>query len=279
MLKIAIFGTTGLLGSNLVKNYLSVGFEVTAFSRKDTNKTNEKFEFFKPDIIINAIALVNIQKCEENYDLAYTTNTLIPKQLASIAKQYNAYFIHISTDHYYNDSLPKHAESDTPTPVNNYARTKLLAEQEVLKIAPKSLIVRTNIIGFRHNDTPSFFEWLQDALKNKKNIQLFDNVFTSPISVHQLGKILLECFEKKLSGIYNIASSEVISKFEFGLQTAQIFGYTTRNITQASFENNLPTKKALSLGLDVSKIENMLSLKMPTVHETLTDLYTEYNEE
>jgi dTDP-4-dehydrorhamnose reductase len=295
-MKIAIIGGTGLLGSNLLRLYSKQNYHVKSFSREDSenirkydnnlvdfynikNELNLYFKSWKPDIIINTIAIVNLEKCENNIDEAFRVNCTIARDIASVAKQNNSYFIHISTDHYFNDDILKHNENSKVILLNNYAKTKYQAENEVLKIYSNSLIVRTNIIGFRRRTAKSFFEWLVESLEQDISINLFTNFMTSPISVNELGHILLLCYKKKIFGIYNIASSEVISKYNFGIKVAEKFNYKKDNIHKLEICNNFGGfKRALTLGLNVSKIENDLKIKMPTIDDTLDILYKEYLE-
>lgn len=291
-MKIAIIGGTGLLGSNLVKTFNN--FDVRAFSRNSskniensknsiidfTNLNNELIKYFdkwKPDVIVNSIALVNILKCEDDYSEALLSNFIIAKELAFIAKKYKSYFIHISTDHYYNDLNKKHKENQDILLLNNYAKTKYEAEVEVSKIYSDSLIVRTNIIGFRNNSIDSFFEWLVKSLKDQEAIKLYTNFYTSPISVNELGEILIKCYEERLTGVYNIASNEVINKYDFGIKTANKFSFEIKNIEKSQLNNEKEElQRALTLGLDVGKIENALDIKMPKITETLNSLFEEY---
>lgn len=291
-MKIAIIGGTGLLGSNLVKYFSS--FDVQAFSRSSSSnidksknniinfnnintELNSYFNDWKPDIIINAVGLVNLQECQDNYPSAYFSNYTIPEELAKVSKEINSYFIHISTDHYYNDSNLKHNEENNTIVLNNYAKIKLAIEKEILNIYSNSLIVRTNIIGFRLNHKDSFFEWLIKSLEKEEIISLYENYLTSPISVNQLSNILLLAKNNSLTGIYNIASSEVISKYDFGLKAACKFGYNVEKIQKLNIINNAKElSRALTLGLDISKIENKLNVNMPTIDEVLDSLYKEY---
>ena len=283
------------MGSNLVR--LLSNYDVKAFSREyskniDDIKNNiinfnniedelsAYFDSWKPHIIINTIAIVNLQQCEDDYDEANHINCNIAINLAKISKKYNSYFVHISTDHYYNDKCKIHDENHKVTLLNNYAKTKYNAEKEIIKYNKKYLIVRTNIIGFRKRTAKSFFEWLLNSLKQQIHINLYTNFYTSPISVNELGTILIKCYQKDLIGTYNIASCEVIDKFNFGIKTASKFGYATNNIVGSIIKNKNTTNlsRALTLGLDVSKIENILEIKMPTIDETLDTLYNEYKE-
>ena len=58
MRKILLIGKTGQLGSELMKDASSFGFEIFGFDKKELNITNEsqvkeKIEKIKPDILIN----------------------------------------------------------------------------------------------------------------------------------------------------------------------------------------------------------------------------------
>lgn len=293
-MRIAIIGGTGLLGSNLIQ--LFSNFEVKAFSRKFSNNVEDKynniikfdniikelsvyFDCWRPDIIINTIAMINLQECEDNYELANNINCGIAVEIAKTSKKYNSYFIHISTDHYFNDKYKLHTEYMKINLLNNYAKTKYNAEKEIPNHINNFIIVRTNIIGFRKNEVKSFFEWLLTSLKNQEKINLYSDFFTSPISVNELGLILIKCYYKNIIGTYNIASKEVIDKYSFGLKVAKQFGFEVTNISKSTLKNNQKDlKRALTLGLDVSKIEKELSVDMPTIDETLEKLYLEYGE-
>jgi len=294
LIKIAIIGGTGLLGSNLVRLFSQ--YDVKAFSRRLGNNIHDKknniidfnnmetklsnyFNKWIPDIIINTVALVNLEKCEKDYSKAYYINCEIAVNIAKIAQKYNSYFIHISTDHYFNDKKDLHNEIDKVILLNNYAKTKYEAEKEIVKINDKSLIVRTNIIGYRRTKIKSFFEWLLESLKSEDKIELYTNFYTSPINVNHLGDILLKCYNKKLFGIYNISSKEAINKYNFGLKVANKFEYNFQNVKKVKLLNEgNRLKRALSLGLDVSKIENNLNISMPTIDEVIDSLHKEQYE-
>jgi dTDP-4-dehydrorhamnose reductase len=296
-MRIAIVGGTGLLGSCLACHYQKLGFDVKAFSRRESSningnlnniinfadlakELNDVFITWIPDLIINAVAIVNLQQCEDNVEEAYSINVAIPKKLAQLAGQLGCYFIQISTDHYYDDNRKAHSEEDSCVLLNEYAKTKYQAEHEVLAHGDNVLVARTNIIGFRRNDTPSFFEWLVAALKNQENIVLFDDFVTSPISTKMLGDILIECFQKQLIGIYNISSKDSVSKYDFGRKVADAFSFSSEKISKGSIDDmksdNL--KRAKSLGLCVKKIEAALDKSMPSEDVVIDRLLSEYKE-
>ena len=295
-MKIAVIGGTGLLGSNLLKQYRLRGYDVRAFSREQSynvdnrinttidfnyleNELNKYFNTWKPDMVINTVANVNLQQCEEDYSSANYVNCEIAKKVAKVANRINTYFIQISTDHYFNDFKSLHTEKEKVLLLNNYSKTKYNAEENVLKIKDDSFVIRTNIIGYRRRTAKSFFEWLVDSLETQEKINLFSNFYTSSIDINSLSKVLIMAYEKRLYGIYNVGCSEVISKYDFGLKVAKRFGFSIKNIIKSDINNNQATvKRALTLGLDVSKIENELNIKMPTINEVIDSLYDEFKE-
>ena len=182
--------------------------------------------------------------------------------------------MHISTDHFYNDNLLLHDEMHPIKILNNYAKSKFLAEEYITQSGVIGIIIRTNIIGYRRRRAKSFFEWLLYSLENEKTY-LYENYYTSPIAASLLGNIVLGAYSARLHGIYNIASSVVVSKLEFGILVAKRFNFSLNKIESIKYDANIFPNRALTLGLDVAKIENALGIKMPTVEETIEVLYND----
>jgi len=88
------------------------------------------FDNNKFDIIINCAAYKQVDKAEQEAELANQINHLTIKQLASIASNQRARLIHISTDYVFDGESDKpYIETDTPDPINVYGRTKLAGEK------------------------------------------------------------------------------------------------------------------------------------------------------
>lgn len=286
-MKIIILGGTGLLGQALQKEIKKREYNVVTVARQNADycidiandvELKRIIIEIKPSIVINACAIVNHKICDENPDLAYVTNARPSSILSNLAREYNFKYVYISTDGYFNgDKNSKHSESSQIELLNEYARTKYIGE--IFALTNKnSLIVRTNIVGFRcKNDQPTFVEWVIESLKNKEDMTLFDDYYTSSISTTQFSKVLLDIIEKDISGVLNIASSEVFSKKEFIENLAKIFNFSLENTQTGKVSTLTTSKRANSLGLDVSKAENILGYKLPTLKEVINQLKKEYD--
>lgn len=285
---VVVLGSTGMLGKALVNEAREKNIKVIGLSRSSKNThidiTDEKIlrkliKQLKPDVIINSAALVSIEECEKNPGLAYLVNAKGAGLLADIARELDAYFIHISTDQYFiGDKDKRHSEEDNVVLLNEYARTKYAGEAFVLRNA-EALVVRTNIVGFRNKrDRLTFVEWIIKTLKTNQNITLFTDYFVSSIHVKQLAVSLFNLLQKKPAGILNIGSSEVFSKKEFIIALAKSLNLSLANAKNGSCLDGKMVPRAESDGLDVSKAEKIIGYSLPTLTEVVQSLKKEYLE-
>lgn len=287
MKKILIIGSQGMLGQSLAKilSRDSSILVVTAarygadynFDFLDDTSLCECIESVNPDVVINTAAIVSLQHCENESGMAYAVNTKLPGRLAERCHELGCYFIHISTDHYYcHDRDKKHLENDKITLKNEYARTKYLGEQ-LVALYSQSLIVRTNIVGYRNNTSkPTFLEWCIQAFNRDEKMTLFDDFYTSSIYTDQLCMVLEDLLEIRPEGIVNIASSTVSNKMEFILALAKRLIGREPRYRIGKVNQMLDIPRADSLGLDVSKIENIVGYKMPDLEKVIYDIDLEY---
>ena len=119
--------------------------------------------------------------------MADYANIQIAKSLASVCSKKKIKFIHISTDHLFDGTKSYYTENDTKSPLNNYAKTKSQAEDEILALNKDALIIRTNFFGWGPSYKNSFSDKkFLSTLESDKKIELFEDVFYSPISVDEL---------------------------------------------------------------------------------------------
>ncbi len=251
-----------MLGQELTRYLSNMGNDVVGVARKnadynfdvsDDEKLLNCFEAEKPDVIINTVAIVNLNECESDKGKAYIVNSRPAGIISDYCLENDIYFIQISTDHYYyGDEDKKHLETDKISLLNEYARTKYLAEALTLN-NPHSLVIRTNIVGFRGGENDTFVEWALNSLKSQEEINVFEDYYTSSIDVHSFSRILYDLIEDKPSGIYNIASSDVSSKKDFIFSLAESF--------------NL---------LNTDKVENAVGYKLPNLKEVTDSLKESY---
>lgn len=280
-----IIGSNGFLGSQITKllkkNHHS--FFTVARNKSDFNldlvhykKLKKIFDKIKFNYVINCAAKVDLVFCEKNKMQARKINYEIPKFLTKLSNYYDFKLIQISTDHvYYSKKKKYNSEKSKIKSINYYSKTKIDAENEV-KSANKYIIIRTNFTGKKDKKNPTFVDWVFNAAKNKKEILLFNNMFTSTIDIGSCAKYIVKLTLANSKGIYNLGAKNQISKKDFALRFMKQLGI---NLKYKSVKSNIYNiKRGEYLGMNVKKIENKLNVKMPSINKVINNLKKDFNE-
>jgi dTDP-4-dehydrorhamnose reductase len=286
---ILITGSTGLLGADLVLHLKKCGYKVIThsltrkadflFDLSDQEKSYKFLQKIKPSVIINLVSLTSVELCEKKLNLAYLANTRSVENLANwISFSGNAcHLVQISTDHIY-DGPGIHSEKDV-TITNNYALSKYAGELAAVQVP--STVLRTNFVGrskVAHRE--SMTDWVYNSLTELKNVKVLDDVYFSPLSIKVLTKMIELVVQKKLIGIYNLGSSDGMSKADFDFAFAKylklpINAMKRINSTEAEF---IRAYRPKNMCMDCSKFENAFDIKLPSLKDLIEPLALEYYE-
>ncbi|AGB02342.1 SDR family oxidoreductase [Methanoregula formicica] len=289
-LKILITGANGFLGANLTRQFFNrPETSVILTSRntplwlvKDTmpffpgNLLDERFVEKllvkeNPDIVINTVSLVNVDLCEENPDLARQITVDSARILAKAAKKTGSRMVHISTDQVFDGEKSFYTEEDMPNPINQYGKTKLEAEHQILRYLQDAMIIRTNFFGWSPcGHAPTFGEWVYQCLYERKVMQLFTNFYFSPIEVTSLAGTIDSLISTDFAGILHVCGSERCSKFDFGVQLAKETGFDPSSIVAYEMDSStLRAKRPKDMSLSVKRCESLLHTRLPTLQESI----------
>lgn len=249
------------------------GVQSCHFNLENKVAIAEALRKINPDFVVHAAGMTNIEQCEENQELAYFTNTTLAANIAEVCASLNIKLVHISTDHLFDGNVAKRSESESPQPLNQYAKTKAQAEAAVTDLNNEALVIRTNIFGWGTSYRISFSDFIIENLRARKTITLFEDVYFSPILVAHLARIVGDLLESNATGIVNIASSERISKFDFGILLAESFGLDASYICRGSLEDNpaLVTRPK-DMSLSTRKLSSILGRSAPSIKDGLLEL-------
>ncbi len=233
-------------------------------------KISEQLKNNNVEILINCIGLTIVEECRKFPEKAIKANTIIPKILAKASKEAKVKFVHISTDHLYNGDKSFYSENDKKSPLNKYAETKSMAEDEILSENKNALIIRTNFFGWGPGYKSSFSDKILRCLESEKKIGLFGDVFFTPISIEELKKQIFSLVSLNAKGIFNISSNERISKYDFGCRIANIFGYSTNLINNSSIDDSKElVARPKDMSLSNHKLTTFTGIPLPSIDKQI----------
>jgi dTDP-4-dehydrorhamnose reductase len=273
MEKIFICGIGGLVGGKLV-NLSRDEFEIHgSFNLRDpkfnyvksyqldiTNydKLKTIIQDIEPDIIINATALNNVDYCEEHEDEANEVNFKAVSKLSEISNSINSKLVHLSTDSIFDGTKKEsYNESDIANPINNYGRSKLHGEKEVLKFQ-NNLVVRASVLYgwlpklISSKKTSSlkqinFAQWLISKLELNEKVNITSEEHSSPIIADDFAKSILHLILNKESGIFHSAPALCMNRYDFSVKLANYLSFDSSLIISTTTEK---------LGRDVTTAKN-----------------------
>lgn len=142
---ILLTGGTGRLGATL-RELLP---ELIAPSRveldiTDPSSVERAFAKYQPKVVVHAAAYTNVAGAEIEKVLCWRVNVEGTRNLVRAALGYDLHFVHISTDYVFWGDVGGYREDDPVGPVRNYYALSKLAAEEVVRLLPRRLVIRTS---------------------------------------------------------------------------------------------------------------------------------------
>lgn len=286
--RLLITGISGLLGLNLAVQararfavsgcyathpVVLPGVDAAAVDVRSADAFERFVERVRPDLVIHTVGMSSVDACESDPGHAQELNVDAAEIVARVARSAGARLVHISTDHLFDGERPHRREDESLAPLNAYAKTKAEAEAVVLREHPDALVVRTNFYGWGTSARASFSDWILRALQRGEPLTMFSDVYFSPLCVDDLGDATFELVDRGVAGVVNVAGGERLSKYDFALHTAEVFGLPAGKVHATSVERaSLRAQRPKDMSLDVTRVVAALGRSMPTARAGLRRL-------
>lgn len=230
-----VLGANGQLGRELVYLLRSLNIEVIGTDRKEIDfekpdEIYEKLNRLNPTHIVNCGAYTQVDKAEEDQDLANLVNAEAPGMIARYALESYIPFVHVSTDYVFDgNSVVPYKEEDKTNPQSVYGKSKLLGEEHVMARNPKAYILRTAWVYGAHGN--NFPKVIASKLRNNESLNVVNDQVGSPTWTFDLAKAIVELMEKTPpNGIYHVTNYDFCSWFDFAQTIAKTLDIDTKKI-------------------------------------------------
>ncbi|HEX2055253.1 MAG TPA: dTDP-4-dehydrorhamnose reductase [Nitrospiraceae bacterium] len=224
-MRVVITGADGQLGRELrrtLADFEPVPLDLPTFDLTDPSCGRHIVEA-APDVVIHAGAYTDVDGAEREQERAMAVNAQGTARVAQAAKRVGARLLYISTDYVFDGrKVSPYEESDVPSPLNHYGRSKLAGEEQVLLGGGNVLIVRT--AWLYGGEGKHFVKTILALADERPVLRVVADQRGCPTRAQDLAGALRELLDSDTQGILNVTNEGSCSWFEFAQEIVAMSG-------------------------------------------------------
>jgi dTDP-4-dehydrorhamnose reductase len=181
---------------------------------------------WQPQLIVNAAAYTAVDQAENDRQVAHAVNAVAPRVMAEEARKVGAAIVHYSTDYVFDGckSTP-YQESDVPSPINFYGKTKLAGEEAIERAGVPYIILRTAWVYATQGN--NFLLSILRLASQKEELRVVEDQIGAPtwsrmIAIGTTCILARMCSSefglsgaRELSGVYHLTAAGQTSWYDF----------------------------------------------------------------
>jgi len=251
------------------------GCRMAPLDIRDPAKVAEAIAEIQPDVIIHTAALVRPDFCEERKADAFAVNVVGTQHVLAAAERVGAHLVHVSTDLVFDGGRKSFKPDDPLCPPNYYGLTKAAAEAAVYASALNWAIVRTTTL-YGPRKFPflnSFSDKVIESLRAGRSVIAYTDQYRPSVPVWNVGEVLLEIAERRLTGIYHAVCPDVTTRYQLARRIAELLGLDESLIEAVSVDDvEMVARRPKVLVLDTTSTARALNTGLLTFEEGIREL-------
>ncbi len=272
-----LFGATSILGFNLARMFPnSILPFVTLGNHKeplrhwpvlaleDPDWPAAIFEQYAPKILLYCHAVCDVPKCEAAPEWANEINVKhVGRVLAALPQKIR--LVYVSSDHVFGgDGV--YGEESPPCPISVYGKTRVQAEEQILR-RHNSLVIRVGLpIGPSPNGRTGHWDWLRYRVQRKLPVTIVHDEYRSVVWSHDLSRRVMQLAESTITGMRHVSTTRAASRVELADYLLSVFGERANYHCQSRHERSAPHLGRVELA---TIFKDEFSEPLPSVVEAL----------
>jgi dTDP-4-dehydrorhamnose reductase len=271
-MRVIITGCRGQLGRQLISSFtdhVCLGLDLPEDDIASP-AIRARVAAFRPDLIVHAAAMTDVDRCEQDPSLAYRVNVLGTQNIVLGAQDAGAAVMYVSTNEVFDGSRREaYWEWDAPSPISVYARSKAAGENIVRSLCTRFFIVRVAWL-FGPGGSNFVTKILAGARKHGA-LRVAADEFGNPTYAPDLAVAMARLAASQHYGIVHLTNSGFCSRFDFAKEIARLAGMGEIPISPIlSAEWPRPSKPPLHAILS-DAVASSLGLSMRPWREALAE--------
>jgi dTDP-4-dehydrorhamnose reductase len=292
---VLVTGSNGFIGYYLTQQLIQKNYTVVATGKgecrlpfQNKNFVYENMDFtdpfavhdvfmkYRPEAVVHAGALSNVDACEMNQWECYLTNVEGTLTLLFNSAACQSHFIFISTDFIFDGERGMYKEDDTPNPVNFYGKTKQEAEDAVREYAFDWAIARTILVyGQSYAAKKNILTIIKEKLEKNEAYKVVDDQYRTPTYVDDLAAGIVSIIRKKATGIYHLSGKDMLTPYQMACMAADQLGFDKSLIIKVTERNfSQPARRPRKTGFTIEKARHELGYEPISFQEGLKKTFS-----
>lgn len=196
------------------------------------------FAQYQPDILLQCHAVCDVPRCEVAPEWAREINiTYLQRVIDGLPDKTR--LVYVSSDHVFGgDGI--YDEDSPPCPISVYGRSRVEAEELVLR-RPGSLIVRVGLpIGPSPNGRTGHWDWLRYRIGKNLPVTIVHDEYRSVVWAHDLALRVMQLANSDATGIRHVAATRAVSRVDLANHLLKIFGEPETYERESRFQRSAP---------------------------------------
>lgn len=232
-MRIYVLGGSGMLGRSFTEYMRSQDHIVIAPGTKclkrvdatDYDSLSDSLKFWKPDVIVNFVAICDMEKCESQPADAVKTNVSASANAALVASLLGIEYMYISSACVFDGEKYEYEKHDVVNPVSTYGKTKLMGEA-IARTLPKHYVVRSEWCfgGGPIHDTKFIGKIYRQIKAGSREIRAVADKQGSLSYISDLNVGIQRILEAKAYGTHHITCLGSATRYEVAKEFVRLIG-------------------------------------------------------
>ncbi len=281
--KILITGSSGQLAHAFIDYFKSNDINCSVPGEQDLDitsidKTKAVIDKENPDILINCAAYNQVDKAEDESNLAYQVNGSAVDSLSGLCKEKDIFFIHYSSDYVFNgEKFDLYNEEDKPGPLNVYGKSKLEGEKYIINNSSNFLLFRLSWVFGKGKQ--NFLSKLLSWAKDNDVLKITADETSVPTYTEDIVKITIKSLEKNLLGLYHLSNSGYCCRYELARYFLEKLNRDNIVIPVSKNEFKTKAERPLFSAMSNKKLSNTLNIDIPHWKDAVNRYILSYHKE
>ena len=278
-----VFGASGQLGVELVRELKSRDYEVAAWDRAhaditDAGAVERALANFDAQAVFNCAAYNQVDVAEKEPQAAFQVNAMAVRNLALACRQIDARLVHFSTDYVFDGTASRpYVEEDATHPLGAYAVSKLAGELFAQAYLDRPLIVRTSGVfgpGGLVTARGNFVELMLRMAGSGRPIRVVEDHVASPTFAPYLAARTADLVEHNAAGVFHAGGGAPTSWFDFAKMIFEVAGLKPELQRTNEREYRTPARRPKYSPLSNAKMEKSGIAPMPPLRQAVETYFS-----